>query len=57
MMMSLSTEKIVIFRRVWKSGKKYLISIPKEIVEHYKLKGKLVKGILEVIESEHNSAE
>lgn len=54
--MSQEKEKIVVFRRVWRSGKRYWISIPKEVVEHYKLEGKLVKGILEVIESEHNSA-
>jgi hypothetical protein len=57
-MMSLSTEKIVVFRRVWKAGKgKYAIYIPKEIVEHYKLEGKFVKGILEVIENESTTTE
>jgi len=51
----MSQEKIVIFRRIWKSGSRYMLSIPKEIVDHYKLEGKLVKGILEVIENEYNS--
>lgn len=53
----MAQEKPVIFRRIWKSGKdKYVILIPKKVVEHYKLEGKLVKAILEVVESEPNSA-
>lgn len=46
-------EKIVVFRRIWKVGKgKYAIYIPKQIITHYGLEGKFVKGILEVIEDE-----
>jgi len=57
-MVSLQTEKIVIFRRVWKAGKgKYAIYIPQEIVAHYKLEGKFVKGILEVIENTSSNTE
>ena len=55
-MMSEKTEKIVVFRRLWKEGRaKYVISIPKEVVAHYKLEGKFIKAILEVIESENSS--
>jgi len=50
-------EKIIVFRRVWKEGKqKYVISIPKEIVTHYKLEGKFIKAILEVIEEDEDSS-
>lgn len=57
LMMTEKTEKIVIFRRIWKEGKaKYVISIPKEIVEHYKLEGKFIKAILEVIEDGDTSS-
>ena len=55
-MVTEKTEKIVVFRRVWKEGKaKYVIAIPKEVVEHYKLEGKFIKAILEVIEDEDSS--
>lgn len=55
-MVTEKAEKIVVFRRVWKEGKaKYVISIPKEIVSHYKLEGKFIKAILEVIEDEDSS--
>jgi hypothetical protein len=46
-------EKIIVFRRVWREGQgKFVIAIPKEVVEHYKLEGKLVKATLEVVEDE-----
>jgi len=51
-------EKITIFRRIWKvGGGKYAIYIPKQIIAHYKLEGKFVKGTLEVIEDETNTTE
>ncbi|MCJ7633380.1 hypothetical protein MUP77_13460 [Candidatus Bathyarchaeota archaeon] len=57
-MVTEKTEKIVVFRRIWKEGKaKYVISIPKEVVEHYKLEGKFIKAILEVIENGDSSSE
>jgi len=51
-------EKITIFRRIWKvGGGKYAIYIPKQIIAHYKLQGKFVKGTLEVIEDGTESAD
>jgi len=49
--MSQAKEQIIIFRRVWKSGNRYWLSIPKQIAEHYKLEGKFLKAVLEVIET------
>jgi len=47
----LEKEKIVIYRKVWKHGQHLVISIPKDIAEHYKLEGKFVKVEIEVLKS------
>jgi hypothetical protein len=53
-----NSEKIVVFRHIWREGKrKYVISIPSEVVQYYKLEGKFIKATLEVVESGDSSSE